>query len=58
MQQRSPREQEMMEGNFVAVSRPSRAEGVGQALQSAFRDGVQLPSEMQRCLQQLDRIKL
>jgi hypothetical protein len=51
------REQTMSEGNFVAVSRPSRAEGIGRALQAAFRDGFQLPAEMESCLNRLDRVR-
>lgn len=46
------------EGRFVAVSRPSRAEGVGRALQIAFRDGFELPSDMRACLAKLERIAL
>lgn len=51
------REQNMAEGRFIAVSRPSRAEGVGRALQSAFPDCVQLPTEMLGCLDRLDRVR-
>jgi hypothetical protein len=43
-------------GRFVAVSTPSPAEGVGRALQIAFRDGFELPAEMRDFLDKLDRI--
>ncbi|HEV2568530.1 hypothetical protein [Sphingomonas sp.] len=57
MRTANQREQEMQEGQFIAVSLPSRSEGVGRALQAAFRDGLPLPADMQRCIQQLDRIR-
>lgn len=41
---------------FVAVEKPSEAEGVGRALQAAFRDGVELPTEMRECLNRLNRV--
>jgi hypothetical protein len=43
---------------FVAVSRPSPAEGVGRALQVAFRDGFELPADMRDYLDKLDRIAI
>ena len=48
----------MTEGRFIAVSKPSRAEGIGRALQVAFRDGFELPADMRSCLDRLDRITL
>jgi hypothetical protein len=42
---------------FTAVSKPSPAEGVGRALQIAFRDGFELPSDMRGYLTKLDAIK-
>ncbi|MVO77117.1 hypothetical protein GON01_04085 [Sphingomonas sp. MAH-20] len=49
----------MMTGDrFIAVSRPSPAEGVGRALQVAFRDGFELPADMRACLDRLDRITI
>ena len=51
-------EQIMAHGRFIAVKKPSRAEGVGRALQVAFRDGFELPSDMRVCLDRLDRITL
>jgi len=48
----------MAEGRFIAVSKPSRAEGVGRALQIAFRDGFELPADMRGSLDRLDSIKL
>ena len=57
MSYRSNREMIMPEERFIAVARPSRAEGVGRALQIAFRDGHQLPVELQACVMKLDRIR-
>lgn len=57
MQRATYREPEMLEGHFTAVSRPSRAEGIGRALQAAFRDGAELPANMQNCLERLNRIR-
>ena len=51
------REKEMTDGNFVAVSRPSRAEGVGRALQAAFRDGFHLPDEIKTYLDRLEGVR-
>ena len=50
--------QPMTGGRFIAVSKPSRAEGVGRALQIAFRDGFELPAEMRGYLDRLNGIKL
>ena len=57
MSYRRNREMIMPEDRFVAVERPSRAEGVGRALQIAFRDGHQLPAELQACVMKLDRVR-
>jgi hypothetical protein len=46
----------MQNSRFIAVARPSRAEGVGRALQIAFRDGQDLPFEMRSCLDRLGRV--
>jgi hypothetical protein len=51
-------ERSLPESHFVAVSKPSRAEGVGRALQVAFRDGFELPADMRPYLDRLDSIKL
>lgn len=48
----------MSTGNFVAVPVPSRAEGIGRALQVAFRDGFDLPADLRACLDRLESIKL
>lgn len=48
-------ERPMNEGRFIAVSKPSKAEGVGRALQVAFRDGFELPADMRALLDKLDR---
>ena len=45
-----------MQGRFMAVGRPSDADGIGRALQVAFRDGFELPADMRACLAKLDRI--
>ena len=50
------KEDAMSNGNFVAVPAPTRAEGIGRALQVAFRDGFDLPAEMRACLDRLDRV--
>ena len=49
------KEDAMSHGNFVAVPMPSREEGIGRALQVAFRDGFDLPADMRACLDRLDR---
>ncbi|WP_157033010.1 hypothetical protein [Sphingomonas changbaiensis] len=48
----------MMDGRFIAVSKPNRAEGIGRALQVAFRDGFELPAEMRGYLDKLDHVAL
>lgn len=48
----------MPEERFIPVSRPSRAEGIGQALQIAFRDGFDLPADMQACVDRLNRMSM
>ena len=50
-------ERSLTEGRFIAVSRPSRSEGVGRAMQVAFRDGFELPADMRGYLNRLDSIK-
>lgn len=47
----------MNEDRFVAVARPADSDGIGRALQVAFRDGYELPPEFQDCLNRLDRIR-
>ena len=47
-----------MEDGFIAISKPSQGEGVGQALQAAFRDSFDLPADMRGYLDQLDRIAI
>ena len=46
----------MNEDRFVAVARPAESDGIGRALQVAFRDGFELPAEFQDCLRKLDRV--
>lgn len=48
----------MPQGRFTAVGTPGKADGIGQALQVAFRDGFELPYEMRACLDKLDHITL
>lgn len=43
-------------GRFIAVAGPCRSDGIGRALQVAFRDGIDLPADIQACLAKLDRI--
>lgn len=45
----------MQDSRFVAVERPGRAEGIGRALQSVYRNGHDLPHEIQMSLQRLNR---
>lgn len=47
----------MQHERFIAVARPHPAEGIGQALQVAYRDELDLPSEFRSCLERLDRLK-
>ena len=49
---------EMQDNRFIAVARPHPAEGIGRALQVAYRDGLELPSEFRSCLDQLDQTRL
>ena len=53
---RGHKERIMPGGRFIAISTPSPAEGVGRALQVAFRGGCELPAEMRDYLARLDRI--
>jgi len=48
----------MTSGQFIAVAKPSRAEGIARALQSAYRDGCDLPRELWAYIDRLDRIRL
>lgn len=50
------RGREMQDSRFIAVEPPSPAEGVGRALQAAFRDLNDLPTELRRCVQKLDNV--
>lgn len=47
----------MDDERFIAVARPAESDGIGRALQVAFRDGFELPPEFQDCLKKLDRIR-
>ena len=47
----------MSEDRFVAVARPAESDGIGRALQMAFRDGFELPPEFQDALKKLDRVR-
>ena len=46
----------MQDNRFIAVPRPDPAEGVGRALQVAYREGPDLPSELRSYLEVLDRV--
>jgi hypothetical protein len=50
-------ERSMSTGRFIAVERPSPAEGVGRALQVAYREGCDLPGELRCYLDRLNRIR-
>lgn len=56
MLQRPTRRPEVPKSRFEEVARPDESEGVGRALQVAFRDGYELPAEFTDALKQLDRI--
>jgi hypothetical protein len=57
MLQRPNKDRKMNEDRFIAVARPAESDGIGRALQVAFRDGYDLPSEFQDCLKRLDRVR-
>lgn len=46
----------MPENRFTAVAAPHRAEGVGRALQQAFRDGPELPADLRLSLDRLQAV--
>jgi hypothetical protein len=48
-------ERKMTTGRFLAIAKPSPAEGVGRALQIAFRDGLELPADLRSYIDRLDR---
>ena len=50
-----PKERMMTGDRFIAVSRPSPAEGVGPALQEAVRDCFGLPADRRAGLGRRDR---
>jgi hypothetical protein len=50
------REREMQDSRFIAVQRPGRAEGIGRALQIAYRNAQDLPGELCSYIQRLDRV--
>jgi hypothetical protein len=50
------RERDMSDSRFIAVQLPHRAEGVGRALQIAFRDGRELPADFRCYLDRLERV--
>jgi hypothetical protein len=53
-----PNQERMKEDErFVAVARPAESDGIGRALQVAFRDGFDLPAEFQESLKKLDQIR-
>ena len=51
------REKDLAEGQFVAVARPSRTEGVGRALQAAFRNRMHLSAELESYLERLECVR-
>ena len=52
---RSTSEPKMTTGRFIAVAKPSPAEGVGRAVQIAYRDGFERPPEFRVYLDRLSR---
>lgn len=48
----------MSNDGFIAVARPTRFEGVGRALQVAYRDGCQLNTDIQAYILRLERVRL
>jgi hypothetical protein len=56
MLQRPLAKRDEREDRFVAVTPPAESEGVGRALQTAFRDGFELPDAWRATLAELDRI--
>ena len=48
----------MATGRFIAIARPSPAEGVGRALQTAFRSGFEMPTELRSYVDRLDRVAI
>jgi hypothetical protein len=50
------KERIVSQNRFIAITKPCPAEGVGRALQVAFRDGFELPADMLACLAKLDQI--
>lgn len=48
-------EPRMPDDRFIAVGRPSRHDGIGRALQIAYREGCRLPAHFQAYLEKLDR---
>ena len=51
-------EENMPQDRFIAVETPSTAEGIGRALQAAFRDGFELPPDLRASLEKLESIRL
>lgn len=49
---------EMRHSRFVAIARPHPAEGIGRALQVAYRNGQDLPAEMCGYLERLRLVPL
>lgn len=48
----------MRHSRFVAIARPHPAEGIGRALQVAYRNGQDLPAEMCGYLERLRLVPL
>lgn len=55
---KAKREGMMLEGRFITILTPSKAEGVGRALQLAFGNGFDLPADFRACLDRLDRVQV
>lgn len=51
-------ERDKMTGRFISVEKPSPAEGIGRALQFAFRDNRAMPLEICDYIDRLDLIRI
>lgn len=47
----------MEHDRFTVIEPPSRAEGIGRALQIAYRDGYALPRDLELYVTRLDRLR-
>ena len=50
-------DEKVRDDRFILVTSPSKAEGVGRALQSAFCDAAQLPEDLILYVRKLDDLE-